>query len=319
MGYSRRKKLSSEEIVYIALAMTIIISLIIFFLGVVFLIFLIALVLGIVILWKIYLEIVPPLIYFTIMLVGGIIYYLAGLIVLIIVTVISVAILAYFLYGKYYSKEQDKQHISQQVPATLEKKEENTIFEPTKPDVLFLSPDELYLHHKKKSTEERKKSTNIKKAEEKIKEKSVELQTDKYYCKECKKRLSKAQYEYCMGKLGIALCLKHQKQYKATPQEKKLYRHLQKLGVDCELQKWDGYKTIDIVIKEAKLNIEVDGSQHILNPKQLDADIKRTEYSQKKGWHTLRYRNREIDRNPSKVANAIAVVASKRKKELEKK
>jgi very-short-patch-repair endonuclease len=56
---------------------------------------------------------------------------------------------------------------------------------------------------------------------------------------------------------------------------------------DLELEKWDGHKHIDLAIVKAKLNIEIDGSQHHFNPRVAFANLKRAEYSQKKD--TARY------------------------------
>ena len=153
----------------------------------------------------------------------------------------------------------------------------------------------------------------------KIDEESVSLQIDKYYCILCNKRISKEQYDFCIDNFGKALCVKHQRNYRATPQAKILYDFLQSLGVNCELEKWDGYKHIDIAIVEAKLNIEIDGSHHITDPEQLDADIKRSEYSQQKGWHTIHIPNRDINRNGYKVAKSIAEVVLKRKNDIKNK
>lgn len=70
-----------------------------------------------------------------------------------------------------------------------------------------------------------------------------------------------------------------------------LYFALRKRGVPAKLEKFDGYKTIDIAIPEAKVNIEVDGAQHNFNARQALADLKRTYYSFKKGYLTLRIPN----------------------------
>ncbi|WP_425269405.1 DUF559 domain-containing protein [Leptospira koniambonensis] len=54
---------------------------------------------------------------------------------------------------------------------------------------------------------------------------------------------------------------------------------------------YDGFKHIDIAIPEAKVNIEVDGGHHNFDKKQALADLKRTYYSFKKGYLTLRIPN----------------------------
>ena len=124
------------------------------------------------------------------------------------------------------------------------------------------------------------------------------------YCPKCGTKIE-IDYKYCKW-CGLEL-------KKATPEAMELHGCLQRLGIKCELEKWDGHKHVDIVIAEAKLNIEIDGSHHITNPKQLDADIKRDEYSQRKGWYTIHIRNHDIRQNLYWVANSIAEVVAKRK------
>lgn len=81
------------------------------------------------------------------------------------------------------------------------------------------------------------------------------------------------------------------KKYQPTPESRELNRLLKNYGWNTELEKWDGYKHIDIAITEAKVNIEVDGVQHNLSPEQALKDLERTYYSFKKGYITLRIPN----------------------------
>ena len=78
---------------------------------------------------------------------------------------------------------------------------------------------------------------------------------------------------------------------RSTPETKKLCFALREQGVTALIDFWDKHKHIDIAIPEAKLNIEVDGIQHNTSPKQALADLKRTYYSFKKGYFTLRIPN----------------------------
>jgi very-short-patch-repair endonuclease len=87
------------------------------------------------------------------------------------------------------------------------------------------------------------------------------------------------------NRLGIG------KESYSTPEARELGRLLKNYGWKVELEKWDGHKHIDIAITEAKVNIEVDGKQHNLSPKQALADLERTYYSFKKGYVTLRIPN----------------------------
>src|SRR5215510_316024 len=78
-----------------------------------------------------------------------------------------------------------------------------------------------------------------------------------------------------------------------------------KKGIPAQLEKYDGYKTIDIAIPEYKLNIEVDGGQHYLNPSQALVDLQRTYYSFKKGFFTLRIPNSLVENNIRDTINYI--------------
>ncbi len=80
---------------------------------------------------------------------------------------------------------------------------------------------------------------------------------------------------------------------------------LKRRGVPAELEKWDGKKTIDIAVVEAKVNIEVDGGQHNYNSNQALVDLQRTLYSFKKGYLTLRIPNSLIKRDIQKTADLI--------------
>jgi very-short-patch-repair endonuclease len=76
-----------------------------------------------------------------------------------------------------------------------------------------------------------------------------------------------------------------------TRQASKLAEVLSGKGYHAELEKWDGYKHIDIAIVQAKVNIEVDGSQHNYKANVALRDLERTYYSLEKGFITLRIPN----------------------------
>ena len=76
-----------------------------------------------------------------------------------------------------------------------------------------------------------------------------------------------------------------------TPEAYMLYRALIRREVPAFLEKWDGHKHIDIAVPEAKFNIEVDGKHHNTNEKQALSDLKRTYWSFKKDYITLRIPN----------------------------
>lgn len=99
---------------------------------------------------------------------------------------------------------------------------------------------------------------------------------------------------------------------KATRQARKLYTELKKLEVKCILEYWDGKKHIDICLPEAKIFIEVDGSQHYDNPDQIMRDFKRDYWTSKKeGFHTIHIPNEKIDKEVEKIAKAFAEVVER--------
>jgi very-short-patch-repair endonuclease len=85
-----------------------------------------------------------------------------------------------------------------------------------------------------------------------------------------------------------------------------LYFLLRKKGVAAQLEKFDGFKTIDIAVVEAKLNIEVDGSHHNTRHDQALADLKRTYYAFEKGYYTLRIPNSLVKSHPIETADYVA-------------
>src|SRR3989344_7336899 len=111
-----------------------------------------------------------------------------------------------------------------------------------------------------------------------------------YYCNKCENEITEAEFKYSMNQYKRALCRKCQNvdEDKSTPLARKLYEALKKQGVPVKLELDDGHKHIDIAIPEARVNIEVDGEHHNYDHKQALSDLKRTYYSFKKGYLTLR-------------------------------
>ena len=132
-----------------------------------------------------------------------------------------------------------------------------------------------------------------------------------YWCNECQAAISYDVYAYSKRIYGRPLCMKHQKQNKtsnpnthhlssvkegtpATQEEDALYQALLDEGFEADeiiLNKKADKKHVDISVPSARVNIEIDGLHHQTNPKQALADIKRTYYSFKKGWYTIRVPN----------------------------
>ncbi|MBK5721669.1 DUF559 domain-containing protein [Dysgonomonas sp. Marseille-P4677] len=101
-------------------------------------------------------------------------------------------------------------------------------------------------------------------------------------------------YNYSIKNFGVQLCRKCQnwvKELDSTEETIRLYFALKERNIKPHIEKFDGYKTVDIAIPSAKINIEVDGQHHNYSYKQALADLKRTYYSFEKGYFTLRIPN----------------------------
>lgn len=135
----------------------------------------------------------------------------------------------------------------------------------------------------------------------------------KNVCIECENSIDNNVFDYSISKYGIPLCRDCQDWFlemreEATPESLVLYFALRLRGVPAELEKFDGFKTIDIAVVEAKVNIEVDGGQHSFNPKQALSDLRRTYYSFKKGYLTLRIPNSLVKHHLEETAELITEV-----------
>jgi len=97
-----------------------------------------------------------------------------------------------------------------------------------------------------------------------------------------------------------------------TPQARKLSEALTRKGIKNKLEDYDGYKHVDISIPWAKLNIEIDGSHHLLNSEQLFSDLERDYFSYNHGKSTIRIPNDFVDFNVEELADSIAKVARER-------
>lgn len=107
---------------------------------------------------------------------------------------------------------------------------------------------------------------------------------------------------YSFQNFGVTLCHQCQEWYKSTKQEAsffaaKLYFALRIREIPAELEKFDGFKHIDIAVPKARLNIEVDGVHHNFDNIQAMKDLKRTSYSLLKGYNTIRIPNSLVYRD----------------------
>ena len=140
-------------------------------------------------------------------------------------------------------------------------------------------------------------------------------------CLECGSSIEERVYKYSIEKFGYPLCREDQDwiirmaRVESTEQVAKLYLALRDRGVPAEMEKFDGHKTIDIAIPEARVNIEVDGGQHNWSSSQALSDLRRTYYSFQKGYLTLRIPNTLVNHYLEETADMIeGILAENRDK-----
>lgn len=145
-------------------------------------------------------------------------------------------------------------------------------------------------------------------------------------CIECDNSIHKSVYNYSTDNFGVALCVKCQNwardmvdSRRTTEEVLNLYLLLREYGINAELEKHDGYKTIDIVIEEAKVHIEVDGVHHNYNSRQALSDLRRTYYSFRNGYFTLRLPNSLVRNNLEEAAECIVELLELGKSRVPKK
>ena len=94
-----------------------------------------------------------------------------------------------------------------------------------------------------------------------------------------------------------------------TPEAESLARALESHGLRVRRELWDRHKHIDLAIPAAKIDIEVDGPQHLTNYKQILSDLERSHYSDDDGYATMHIHNEEILLDLERIASAIAKAA----------
>jgi len=124
----------------------------------------------------------------------------------------------------------------------------------------------------------------------------MELSNIQNYCLECNIMIGYNIKLYSINQYGIPLCMKCQKWVDdmsriSTESSIRLYFALKSRGIPAQLEKYDGFKHIDIAIPQAKINIEVDGEHHNYSTDQALSDLRRTYHSFLKGYYTLRIPN----------------------------
>jgi very-short-patch-repair endonuclease len=92
----------------------------------------------------------------------------------------------------------------------------------------------------------------------------------------------------------------------ATPQERILWGLLSRYRPKFTRQLSIHPYAADLACREAKLIVEIDGSQHVDSEK----DVRRTRRLEQEGWTVIRFWNSEVDENPDGVAEAILLKAA---------
>ena len=101
-----------------------------------------------------------------------------------------------------------------------------------------------------------------------------------------------------------------------TKEAADLKEELEKRGIKVLVEVNDGYKTVDLGIPGAKLNIEIDGIQHLTSPQQIVADLARGYYSNKLGYNTMHIPNEMIRLHLEAIANALAEASKIREQKI---
>ena len=92
----------------------------------------------------------------------------------------------------------------------------------------------------------------------------------------------------------------------ATDQERILWNRLSRYRPKFTRQLSIGPFTADLACRQARLIVEVDGSQHI----DSVSDSQRTTYLESEGWTVIRFWNNEVTENPDGVGEAILLKAA---------
>lgn len=139
---------------------------------------------------------------------------------------------------------------------------------------------------------------------------TIKTQSVMNTCLECNAIVDDRVFNYSVNNFGIPLCYDHQHWIKTLPSQVtnealELYFELKLRGVPAQLEKFDGNKTIDIAVPQAKVNIEIDGSHHNWQPRQALSDLRRTYHSFKKGYFTFRIPNSLVHNHLEETADLI--------------
>jgi len=103
---------------------------------------------------------------------------------------------------------------------------------------------------------------------------------------------------------------------KPTKETLDLKNALEKLGVEVRIEVFDGHKHIDLEITKAKLDVEIDGIHHLINPHQILADLNRGYYSHKDGFNTMHIPNEMVRKHLKDISGALAEASKIREQKI---
>ena len=101
-----------------------------------------------------------------------------------------------------------------------------------------------------------------------------------------------------------------------TAEAEALKKALEDRGVKVYVELHDGFKTIDLAIPRAKINVEVDGIQHLTDPKRILADLGRGYYSHKNGYDTMHIPNEMVRMHLEEIADALTEASKIREQKI---
>jgi BirA family biotin operon repressor/biotin-[acetyl-CoA-carboxylase] ligase len=93
----------------------------------------------------------------------------------------------------------------------------------------------------------------------------------------------------------------------ATPEERKIWQLIRHHCPRFTRQHVVGAYILDFACRQAKLAVELDGSQHLASAGE---DAARTACLESLGWRVIRFWNSEVAENPEGVASAILLEAA---------
>jgi len=131
-----------------------------------------------------------------------------------------------------------------------------------------------------------------------------------HQCVNCCDAIPPTVLRYSINTTGYALCISCQDKLRfklkyTTRETAKLYFLLRQRGIAAELERYDGFKNVDIAISHSKVNIEVDRPNKTYNHHKAVAELERTFYSFETGFFKLNIPNELVAYDHADAVNFI--------------